>query len=71
MGDFCAFDKAWADAMVAGLERDTPEHKQAFPLTVPVLCQLASAVVTKTDFVLQLSLVAAIFCVARAYCFLP
>ena len=42
-----------------------PEHKQASPLTVPVLRQLASAVATAIDFVLLLSLVAAIFCVAR------
>ena len=37
MGDFCAFDKARADGMVARLERDMPEHEQAAPLTVPVL----------------------------------
>ena len=69
-GDFCAFDKAWADGMVAGDERDMSEHEQASPLTVPVLRQLASDVVTDTDFGLLLSLVAAIFCVARADCFL-
>ena len=70
MGDFCAFDKWWADGMVAGLKRDMPEHEQASPLTVPVLRQLASAVETDTNFVLLLSLVAAIFGVARADCFL-
>ena len=70
MGDFCAFDKAWADGMVAGLKRNMQEHEQTTPLTIPVLHQLAAAVVTEADFVLLLSLVAAIFCVARADCFL-
>ena len=69
-GHFCSFDKAWADSMVLGLERDMPEHEQASPLTVPVLRKLAAAVETDKDFVLLLSLVAAIFCVARADCFL-
>ena len=70
MGDFCAFDKAWADGMVAGLERDMPEHERAMSLTVLVLRRLAAAVATEADFVLLLSLVAAIFCIARADCFL-
>ena len=70
LGHFCAFDKAWADSMVLGLERDMPEHEQASPLTVPVLRKLATAVDTDKDFVLLLSLVAAVFCVARADCFL-
>ena len=47
-----------------------PEHEQASPLTVPVLRKLAAAVETDKDFVLLLFLVAAIFCVGRADCFL-
>ena len=68
LGHFCAFDKAWADSMVVVLQLDMPEHEQASPLTVPVLRRLAWAVTTEKDFVLLLSLVAAVFCVARAYC---
>ena len=70
VGDFCAFHRAWAEGMVAGLERDMPEHEKAAPLMFPVLRQLASAVATEADFVMLLSLVAAILCVHRADCFL-
>mmetsp|Transcript_1942 Transcript_1942/g.3811 ORF Transcript_1942/g.3811 Transcript_1942/m.3811 type:complete len:185 (-) Transcript_1942:57-611(-) len=47
-----------------------PEHEQASPLTVPLLRRIGAAVATEKDMVLLLSLVAAIFCVARADCFL-
>ena len=47
-----------------------PEHEQASPLTVPLLRRIRAAVSTEKDMVLLLSLVAAIFCVARTDCFL-
>ena len=47
--------------MVAGLERDMPEHEQASPLTVPILRRLAGAVTIQKVFLLLLSLVAAVF----------
>ena len=69
-GHYVSFDPRWADRVVAGLERGMPEHEQALPLTVPLLCWIGAAVATEKDMVLLLSLVAAIFCVARADCFL-
>ena len=69
-GCYVSFDPRWADRVVAGLERDMPEHEQASPLTVPLLRWIGAAVATEKDMVLLLSLVAAIFCVARADCFL-
>ena len=69
-GHYVHFDPRWADRVVAALERDMPEHEQASPLLVPLLRQIGAAVATEKDMVLLLSLVAAIFYVARAGCFL-
>jgi hypothetical protein len=69
-GHYVSFDPRWADRVVAALERDMPEHEQALPLTVPLLRRIGAAVATEKDMLLLLSLIAAVFCVARADCFL-
>lgn len=56
--------------MVSSLQRGAPTVEQAEPLTVPVLRALASALSSEVDEVLLLSLLAALFSVARADSFL-
>ena len=57
--------------MVTGLVGGLEPHEQAVSLTVPVLRHLGAAATSNVDFVLVLSLVAALFSLARADHFLP
>ena len=63
-------DRDWAKGVIVGLERGLAPQEQAAPLTVPILRRLGAEVSTAVDFNTMLSLVCALFTLARAGTFL-
>jgi hypothetical protein len=69
-GAAISLSKAWISDTLTALQRGLAPQEQAEPLSIPILRALGRACTTDVDFNLVLSLVCAIFSVARADSFI-